>query len=65
MLAGQFAMPAGLRHRACRYWHVLEAVRTSDAPTNLVEKMVYSFFFAEAGWPAPTSPGRTRSGNPT
>lgn len=65
LFAGQFAMPSEFRHRACRYWHVLEAVRASDAPTNLLEKMVYSLFFAEAGWPAPTPPARARSGNPT
>lgn len=63
LLGGQFAMPSGIRHRACRYWHVLQAVRASDAPTNLVEKMVYSLFFAEAGWPPSHPPAR--SGDPT
>ncbi|MBL8209079.1 MAG: hypothetical protein JNK87_00120 [Bryobacterales bacterium] len=65
LFAGQFALPSEVRHRACRYWHVLEAVRASDTPTNLVEKMVFSLFFAEAGWPAPTPPARAGSGDPT
>jgi hypothetical protein len=38
----------------------LQAVCSSDTQTTLVEKMVYSVFFAESGWPGGEGRPRVR-----
>lgn len=61
LLGAQAAVGPHVLHKACKFWRVFEAVSHSDAQAGLVERVVYTIFFAESVSPKaphvrPTAP---------
>jgi len=49
VLGAQSDLPRQAAQKARRFVHMYDVIRTADAQVNVVENLVYTMFFTEAG----------------